>query len=193
MDPTRVGGFDSSAFDSGAFDIPGLSENFDGALIDPTNSRVAYTVMSTPQPVLNVIQDVWSGEILVVRSDGVFLMDVTDDAPFGTFQWKSKIMQTGSKKNIGVARVHFETLAGAPTLNPVPNTALVQSLAADQYGLFRLYADGNLIFTREIRTSGELMKLPSGYKADFWQFEIEARVRIFSIEVASSAKELKTV
>ena len=191
--PTRVGGFDSSAFDSGAFDIPGLSENFDGALIDPTNSRVAYTVMSTPQPVLNVIQDVWSGEILVVRSDGVFLMDVTDDAPFGTFQWKSKIMQTGSKKNIGVARVHFETLAGAPTLNPVPNTALVQSLAADQYGLFRLYADGNLIFTREIRTSGELMKLPSGYKADFWQFEIEARVRIFSIEVASSAKELKTV
>lgn len=191
--PTRVGGFDSGAFDSGAFDIPGLSENFDGALIDATDNRVAYTVMSTPQPVLNVIQDVWSGEILVVRSDGVFLMDVTDDAPFGTFLWRSKIMQTPMKKNIGVARIHFETLAGAPTLNPVPNTSLVQTLAADQYGLFRLYADGDHIYTREIRSSGEIMKLPSGYKADFWQFEIEARVRIFSVEVASSAKEMKQI
>ena len=191
--PTRVGGFDSGAFDSGAFDIPGLSENFDGALIDPTDQRVAYTVMSAPQPILNVTQDVWSGEILVVRSDGVFLVDVTDDAPFGTYLWKSKVWQTPQAKNLGVMRVMFETLAGAPTLNPTPNASLVQTLAADQYGLVRLYADGVHVFTREIRTSGEMMKLPSGYKASFWQVEIEARVRIFSIEMGSSAKELKQI
>lgn len=191
--PTRVGGFDSGAFDGGAFDVPGLSENFDGALIDPTDQRVAYTVMSAPQPVLNVTQDVWSGEILVVRSDGVYLMDVTDDAPFGTFLWRSKIMQTQQAKNVGVARVMFETLAGAPTLNPTPNASLVQTLAADQYGLFRLYADGVHVYTRELRTSGEIMKLPSGYKADFFQIEIQARVRVFSVEVASSAKELKQI
>lgn len=191
--PTRVGGFDSGAFDSDAFDIPGLSENFDGALIDPGDQRVAYTVISTPQPVLNVQQDVWSGEILVVRSDGVYLVDVTDEAPFGTFLWRSKIMQTGQKKNLGVARIFFETLAGAPTLNPTPNASLVQTLAADQYGLVRLYADGRHVWTRELRTSGEIMKLPSGYKADYWQVEIEARVRVFSIEIASSAKELRQV
>ncbi len=191
--PTRVGGFASDSFDAGAFDIPGLSSNFDGALIAPTDQRIAYNIMSTPQPVLNVLQDVWSGEILVVRSDGVYLMDVTDDAPFGTFLWRSKVMQTPERKNLGVARVMFETLEGAPTLNPTPNASLVQTLAADQYGLFRLYADGVHVFTREIRTSGEIMKLPSGYKAHYWQFEIEARVRVFSVEMASSAKEMSKV
>lgn len=191
--PTRTGTFDIGAFDGDSFDSPGLTENFDGALIDPTNQRIAYSVMSAPTPTSNVMQDVWSGEVLVVRGGSVYLIDVTDEATFGTFLWRSKIMQTPERKNLGVARVMFETLAGAPTLNPVPNASLVQSLAADQYGLFRVYADGVHVFTREIRTSGEIMKLPSGFKAHYWQVEIEARVRVFSVEVASSAKEMRQV
>lgn len=60
-------------------------------------------------------------------------------------------------------------------------------------GIMKLYADGVHIWTRELRTSGEIMKLPSGYKADFFQIEVQARVRVFSIEIASSAKELKQI
>jgi hypothetical protein len=87
-------------------------------------------------------------------------------------------------------RTYFELWPDSPELNPVPNASLVQDLAADQYGLIRVYCDGVLRFTRELRTSGEIMKLPSGFKATYWQIEVEGRVRIKSIEIATSAKEL---
>ena len=53
-----------------------------------------------------------------------------------------------------------------------------------------MYADGRLVMTRELRTSGELWRLPSGFKADFWQFEIEAIVEIDNIQAATSPTEL---
>ena len=74
-----------------------------------------------------------------------------------------------------------------------PNNTLNQTLAANQYGLVRVYAGGNLILCYELRTTGFLMRLPSGFKKEFWQFEIEARVKVYNIQVASSAKELAKV
>jgi len=47
--------------------------------------------------------------------------------------------------------------------------------------------------TRELRTSGVIMKLPSGFKADYWQFELETRVIVLSLQAATSVKELKGV
>ena len=44
--------------------------------------------------------------------------------------------------------------------------------------------------TRELRETGELMRLPSGFKADFWQIELEAVVSIDSVQMATSVKEL---
>ena len=54
----------------------------------------------------------------------------------------------------------------------------------------RVYADDRLVMTREIRKSGELMRLPSGFKADYWQIEFETVVRINSVQFATSVKEL---
>jgi hypothetical protein len=41
--------------------------------------------------------------------------------------------------------------------------------------------------------SGEIWKLPSGFKADFWQYEVETSARVLNIQVASSTKELISV
>ena len=46
---------------------------------------------------------------------------------------------------------------------------------------------------RELRVDGELMRLPSGFKAATYQIEIEARVKIISVEMSTSAKELINV
>jgi len=67
------------------------------------------------------------------------------------------------------------------------------TLQPDMYGIVRLYADGVLVFARELRTSGELWKLPSGYKAELWQVEVEARIVVNEIQMATSAKELAGV
>ena len=40
--------------------------------------------------------------------------------------------------------------------------------------LFKMYADGLLKFTRPIVKSGEQFRLPSGFKADFFQFDSPA-------------------
>lgn len=57
----------------------------------------------------------------------------------------------------------------------------------------RLYADGRLVATRYMTQSGEQWRLPSGFKAQFWQIEFEANVKIYSVQMATSAKELRSV
>lgn len=60
-------------------------------------------------------------------------------------------------------------------------------------GIVRVYADEKLVMTRELITSGEQWRMPSGFKADFWQFEVQSGVEIRNIQAASSAKELENV
>lgn len=60
-------------------------------------------------------------------------------------------------------------------------------------GIIRVYADDRLVMTRELVRSGEQWRMPSGFKADFWQFEIESGTEIMSLQAATSAKELEGV
>jgi hypothetical protein len=39
--------------------------------------------------------------------------------------------------------------------------------------------------------SAELMRIPSGFKSDFWQIEFETILKIQSVQMATSDKELK--
>lgn len=74
------------------------------------------------------------------------------------------------------------------------NNNLIQTYSPTaQYGVIRFYANDRLIATREVRRSGDQMRLPSGFKADYWQVEFEGTVHVHSIQVATSAKELRAV
>ena len=59
--------------------------------------------------------------------------------------------------------------------------------------MVRVFADGVLYTTRELRSSGELLRIFSGEKVEEWQFEIEGRVNISNMQVATSVKELGLV
>jgi len=195
---SRPGVFDSEAFDNSAFAMSDFSGAYTGFVLDPINKRVAFTSLSNAVPMTNVQNDPWTGELFVIRAvsgvNSVYWIDIAADAPtYETFVWRSKIFQMPQSKNLGAVRVYWDTPATSPALNPVPNVSLVQTLAADQWGLLRCYADGTLKWTRELRTSGELMRLPKGFAADYYQFEIESRMYIKSFQFASSAKELKSV
>lgn len=165
-----------------------------GILVDPTNQRVAFNTLTSATPTMNVFNDPWSGETMIIRDDKVYRIDLADSTSSrDVMLWRSKIFQPNDKKNFQAMKVYFEVPPWAPALNPVRNTASPQTLAADQYGLVRVYADGNLVMTRELRTSGELMRIPSGFKADYWQIELEHRVKVLSFQIATSAKELAKV
>jgi hypothetical protein len=165
-----------------------------GIVIDPTNARVALNVTTSEDPMTNIFSDAWSGETILIRDAKVYRLNIADETgPRQPYIWRSKIFQVPDKKNFAVVRVYFKVPPWAPAQNPVRNQNNPQTLAADQYGLIRIYADEQLVMTRELRTSGELMRMPSGFKADYWQIEFEANVQITSAQMASSVKELMKV
>lgn len=190
----RFGVFEPTAFETTAFTQEDFTGAYVGVLIDPTNQRVAFNALASTAPNVNSFNDAWSGELFLIRGGKLYWVDIADDeTTVEVFKWKSKIFELPSGTNFAAMKVTFNVPTSAPALNPVRNTNLVQTLAADQWGLVRVYADGVLKCTRELRVSGELMRIPSGFVADAYQFEIEARVDVKSFQAATSARELAEV
>lgn len=190
----RPGAFQTTAFEPTAFLQEDFTGSYSGAIIDFTNQRVSWTLLSSStKAIRNVWQDPWSGEIFLLRNGNVDWLDITTNEPHGPFKWRSRIFEMPNRRNMEAMRVWFTLPDGVTTLNPVRNTNQTQTLANDQYAIARVYADDRLVLTRELRTSGELIRMPSGYKSQFWQVEIEGRVNITGIEAATSAKELAGV
>jgi len=164
-----------------------------GVLIDPVNNRIAFNLLTSESPVLGVQNDPWSGEVFIIRDKKVGWLDVSNVAqPVEPGTWKSKIYQFGEARNLGAMRVYFRETFGLPNLTTraTPPVGVDQILTDDKWGICRIYADDKLILARELRKSGELWKLPSGFTADYWQYEVETRLKILNIQLASSAKEL---
>lgn len=183
-----------SAFYSGAFEPLSFSlKDFAGALTGVLMNwdRQDLVVITAPTSVASVQTDPWSGEILIVRDGAVYWLDVAYSVTsYDPYLWRSKKFQMDRPQNLSAMKVFFSVPLGAPTLNPIENVDLNQTLSAEQYGLVRVYADDVLVCTKEIRKSGGLLRIPSGFKAEYWQFEFEARVEIRSFQVASTPKEL---
>lgn len=178
-----AGAFEDTAFDvsdaTGSFTDEDISGALLGIFIDVQNQRVGFNLLSSEDSMLNVMNDPWSGELFLLRNGGVDWIDQTDPASIlEPFVWRSKIFQNPAKKNIGAMRVYFEAQDG---------------VAEDDYGDIIFYANGEQVFTRALARSGELMRLPSGFKYDYWQFEIAAQLKVFSVEIGSTPKDLRSV
>ena len=101
-------------------------------------------------------------------------------------------------------KVFFTVPAGTPAQNPYPNEAPPDdpswtTLSPGQWAIIKTFVDLNndgsmvLIDAREVRKSGGLLRLPSGFKAENWQWEIMGQVTIANVQIATSAKELANV
>ena len=190
----RQGVFDVGGFDNSAFTQEDISGAMRGILIDLSDSRVAFNLLENHVPAQCTLNDPWSGELFVIRDGVVYWINISDANPtYESFVWRSKVFQSSDKRNFEAMKVFFDVPATTPAQNAVRNTDPVQTLSPDQYGIVRVYADDRLVTTRELRKSGELLRISSGFKADFWQVELEGRVKIKSIQIATSAKELAGV
>jgi hypothetical protein len=182
------------AFQNNAWQQDDFFGSYRGILLDPTNQRIAFNTLTSADITTNVFNDAWSGEVLILRNDKLYRLDMSDlNYQRDTALWRSKVFQTLDKKNFAAIRVYFELPPWAPTLDPVRDTSDSQVMESNKYGVVRVYADGRIIMARELRTSGELMRLPSGFKADYWQVELETLIRINSVQFATSVKELLKV
>jgi hypothetical protein len=164
----------------------------------PGGHRLGFNKLTGPNQldVYNVRLDPWSAVCLVMQGTGVYYYDFSDPAPvMQTYKWRSKLFQQRSKKNFSAMRIWFDIPPGTPAQSATRNTAPFNdpswnALAAGQYGIIRVYAGGNLVMQREIRNIQELLRIPSGFKNETWQFEVEARVPISNIQIGTSVKAM---
>lgn len=147
-----------------------------GALIDLTDPRVAWTNLTTATTVYNVWADNWTGETLILTGGKVYWVNLSQTNTRDQYVWRSKVFQTTSSKNFEAARVWFEPpVSGSPDLT------------------LKVYAGGVLRVTRSVTASGRLIRLPSGFKEQFWQFELSGSAPVYNAEIATTAKELVRV
>lgn len=164
----------------------------------PGGHRLGFNKLTNAYNVVNVEVDPWTGVGLLIQNGAVYYYDFTDQAPtIRPFLWRSKNYQTNAKTNFEAMRIYFEVPPGSPTLSAARNEDAIQTLAADQYLIVRVYAKRGdtmtLVTTREVRASGELLRIVSGFKAEEWEFELEGRVRVTNMQVATTVKELASV
>ena len=168
-----------------------------GVHIDTSDGKIVFVPMRQGGGWKNLIRDIWSSELLLVGNGVVARMDPTGDAPTIPFRWRSKIFQLPKKDNLGAAKVFFRVPPGSPPQGE--EVASPQTLSGSMLGIIRMFAsldNGStytLVGARELRRSGVIIRLPSGFKSEFWQFEIEGRVDVSSVQLAVSARELASV
>jgi hypothetical protein len=162
----------------------------------PGGHRLGLMLLSSPNgyDIVNLLSDAWTGVGLLIQNGGIYYYDFSDrDPEIVPYVWRSKLYQMQSRKNFSSMRCWFTVPSTTPPQAAERNTADPQELAENQYGLIRVYADGRLCTTRELRKSGELLRIYSGFTAEEWQFEITGRVVVSNLQVSTSPKELGLV
>ena len=162
-----------------------------GFYVDPTSLRVALTEFSDFGDVLNFDVDFWSGEVFLIKSGQIYQWDPPPDPPddmtFMPVRWKSKEFQFPYPENFGAYAIHWDDdrYSDDPWASGV--------LPVGEKVRFTVYADRRKAYEQTVAKNGKPIRLPSGFKADIWQFEIRARVPVYSLHVASTMKELRAV
>jgi hypothetical protein len=192
-----AGVFQEDTFQTDAFAQEDFAGSYSGFLIEPGDERVSFNLLSERVPVTNVTNDAWSGEVLFIKDGDLFRLGVEDSTtPRRVYKWRSKIFRAPKPINYGVMRIYWDVPWDAPDAEPdapegVLDVEFPELPDGTTYGVVRAYADDTLVWTRELLTSGEFMRLPSGFKAVHWQFEFETYVEISTVELAATAKDLK--
>jgi hypothetical protein len=175
-------GAQDGVFQDDAFQLDMVQgEDFKGTTVGAfiaADAHLGFMTLKCDNPTFNVMTDLWTGETFVIRDEQVFHVDRREYLPRQSYIWRSKIVQLQYKENLGAAKIFFDLPTGGP-----PSTDTT----------FKMYADGKLKLTRKLVKSGEQFRLPSGYKADFYQFELEGQLMVYNMQIASSARELRMV
>lgn len=185
--------FQEDAFQNNMIQLKGDPGAVDGFLLDPANSNVGFSFIQEAEEVLTLTNDMLSGEIIMVKGGKVHWIDQRPGHGSEVYKWRSKIYQTPELVNFAAFKVYlYENPMRDYTLPPNYDINQVYN-PNTQNAVVRIYADGKLLLTHEIRESGELHRMPTGFKAAFWQIELEGMVKVKNFQMATSVKELASV
>jgi hypothetical protein len=154
--------------------------------LDPSDLRVALTEISDMSASLNLNVDFWSGEVFVINPSEIQRWDPPTDQLMPV-RWKSKEYQFQYQENFAAYAIYWDDARYSS------NDWGTSIIPASEHVRFKVWADRKVVYDEQVPKNGRPVRLPSGFKADIWQFEIRARAPVYSMHVASTAKELRTV
>lgn len=107
--------------------------------------------------------------------------------PNGTYRWKSKVIEAQTPINLGAARIVADY---APPTVTWDTADIEWENACNIWDscnpiTFRLWAGKKLVFTKAVFNSN-VFRLPTGYRLDEVEVEVEANIRIRSIRMAET-------
>jgi hypothetical protein len=178
------GCFEPTAFQNDAFELMDFSGTKNGAVIEFNDPRIAFNVLTSDDPTYNVIQDPWTSEVLIIRGDSVYQIDMTETSLEGEYRWKSKIYRMDVPTNLGVG-VAFYNLP--PNQLGATGTLTVYAVASGSA------SPPVPIYTRTLPASSQEFRLPAGQRYEFYQFELTGDVQVQSLQFATTPKELRGV
>lgn len=162
-----------------------------GIMLWFADPRVALTELAPGAvEVLNLITDIFNSEIMTIRKDEgnfpvVYLVDLRAQQNQVKYVWRSKMFKTDFLANLGAAKVYW-----TPPVAGAGDTVFRMYSAADSQEI----EDGlTLRFEQKMTQSGQMFRLPSGFKSLYFQFEVEGWVFLDAIHVASTPRELRTI
>lgn len=160
-----------------------------GFIYDVTDGKTGFVLLNSVDNATSIFNDEFEGNTYVMIAGNVYLWDGTT-VNRQTFQWKSKRFYTPMPISIGAVHVTSSRRVD-DVLPPDPTGLLPDGVNAR----FKIYAgvEFTLIMQRDIEKPTDIFRVPSGFRAFDWQIELISRVRIDSVELASTMKELQGV
>ena len=159
-----------------------------------SDGRIALTELNPGDvEVLNLITDIFNSEVMTVRQAAgqapvVYLVDLRNEQNQAKYRLALQDVQDGLPAEPGRSQSLLDAGAGHAARWAIRCFACIS--AADSQEI----EDGlTLRFEEKMTQSGQMFRLPSGYKALYWQFEIEGWAFIDAIHAASSPRELRGV
>jgi len=195
------GCFESTAFESTAFTQTDYTAAFSGAIIDVSSNRTGYIKLLNAALTENCFTDIWTGDIFFIRSGQVQWLNFAPSVAREEYVWRSKILETPNQRNMQALRIYFsdQPMSSSVTFPDAwwEDTELWDDAAlwdeGASAGVVRVYGDGVLRYERDFRNSGDVLRLPAGYKATYWEIEVQSAQPVYSIEVSTSMMELGSV
>lgn len=172
-----------------------------GFIIDYTESRMGVMHITPVINAVSVWNDVYTGDAYMMADGKVWLWDSPNAQPL-IYRWRSKENYLPAPASLGACQISLDPMVENPPPPIIPGTPgppippAGLDLPAGVNALFNLYAGPNglhKVMTRNLVKSREIFRLPSGFKAFDWQCEIIADVPVYSIELATTMRELKKV
>lgn len=168
-----------------------------GVIIDASNENVMFSQLRYPTTVKSVSTDNYTGNVYILSDTNVSEWDAQGSTTQQPYVWRSKLYQMPYKQEFVAAIAYFDVPSSVTIPTPTDATRTITQPHSfnpnTQYFIIKVYADGVLRATREVQRSGELILLPSGFKANYYQFEIEGQVAVKNIQIATSVKELRQI